>query len=419
MDNTSRILVVDDEPHLRLATVRILEAAGYQVLDAANGQDAVASVKSFLPDLVLLDVVMPDMDGIHVYQHLKAEAALADSFVVFLSGSRTASDEQAAGLETGADGYIVRPISNRELLARVETFLRIQRTEKALRESEEKLQEYAEHLEQSVAEKMRQLEIEHAKAVQMDKMASLGEMATGVAHELTQPLAAISFDADYLKLVTQKVQSEPAVVDVLASSVLDLDELREIGENIAHDVLRCRRIIDHLREFGRKTQGDITCVDLNRVIENGFILVGERLRHHNVSVNLNLAENLPLIRADVHKLEQVFLNLVSNAEYALERRAESQMCPSYQKTLCLATMCENNTVVVEISDNGSGIPEEQQPRIFEPFFTTKPVGEGTGLGLSISYSIVAEFGGEMSFQSEVGVGTTFILRFPVHTNAGS
>jgi PAS domain S-box-containing protein len=294
----------------------------------------------------------------------------------------------------GAEGRPVRIVGS---------FLDI--TERKL--AEFKLQEYAEVLEQMVEEKVRQLEQERAKAIQLDKMAALGEMATGVAHELNQPLTSITFEAHYLQELATKAQDEHTG-DL--NWVLDAAGLREIGENLEGDLARCRRLIRHLRDFGRISQEPPALVSLNRPIEESFILVGARLREHGVDVHLRLADDLPPVMADSYKLEQVFLNLINNAKYAMERRAEGD--GDYHKVLEITTMLADGEVVATVRDNGCGMPEEVRARVFDPFFTTKPRGEGVGLGLSISYSIVSEFGGQIECQSAEGEGTTFTLRFP-------
>jgi PAS domain S-box-containing protein len=273
----------------------------------------------------------------------------------------------------------------------------------ARKEAERTMQAYAVTLEQRVAEKVRELERERAKVIQAGKMASLGEMATGVAHEVNQPLTSISFEADYLKLIARRAQE--------GLVPLDADEIYEVGENLSGDVMRCRRITDHLREFGRASLNRVSSVNLNHIVEDSFILVGARLRDHNIDVQLELAPELPLIFADPQKLEQVFLNLISNAEYALAQRASCETA-DYCKSLVLSTYVDGGWVVAEVQDNGCGIAEKDRARLFEPFFTTKPVGEGTGLGLSISYGIVAECGGEIACESVEDEGTTFTLRFP-------
>jgi C4-dicarboxylate-specific signal transduction histidine kinase len=278
----------------------------------------------------------------------------------------------------------------------------------ARKATEEKLQQYAQDLEGMVEEKVRQLDQERAKAIHLDKLAALGEMAAGVAHELNQPLTAIRFEADYLERVGIRAQDEDGCIDAL----LDADQVCEIGQGLKQDLERCRRLIDHLRDFGRISEGPPEPTCLNRPIEDCLILVGARLRDHDIDVRLDLADDLPPIQADRFRLEQVFLNLISNAEDALAQRANEAPAAD-QKALEITTASTGDEVIATVRDNGCGIPEDVRQGIFDPFFTTKPRGEGTGLGLSISDRIVADYGGKITCHSVEGEGTTFTLRFPV------
>ncbi len=279
--------------------------------------------------------------------------------------------------------------------------------EAALRKSEERLRQYANQLEQMVDRKVRQLEQERAKAIQLDKLAALGEMATGLAHELNQPLAAIQLEANYLVRMGIRAREEH---EGDLNRVLSPAEVIEIGEDLWRDLERCQRLIDHLRRFGRISQEPPAPICLNDPIEECFVLVGARLRNHDVTVRLDLAEDLPPILAHRYRLEQVFLNLISNAEYAMAQRAAEQ--PDLEKVLTITTKAVGDEVIAQVRDNGTGIPEDVQDRVFDPFFTTKPQGEGTGLGLSISYRIVADYVGEITCQSVEGQGTTFTVRLP-------
>jgi C4-dicarboxylate-specific signal transduction histidine kinase len=278
---------------------------------------------------------------------------------------------------------------------------------------EARLQAYTENLEQLVAEKVQTLERARTRMIQTAKLASLGEMATGVAHELNQPLTAMLFEADYLKMVARKLREG-------ATQPLTPEDLQRIGEDLAQDIGRARRITDYLRAFKDLSRGGVVDVDLNETIESSFILIEARLQQHNIVVRRHLAPDLPAIWANSHRLEQVFLNLISNAEYALDEMAERVRAgdverPDYQKTLEIVTRLEDGWVVAEVRDNGCGIPEEIQDHIFEPFFTTRPEGQGAGLSLSISRDIVREFDGQITFESAENQGTVMTLRFPCHT----
>ncbi len=277
-----------------------------------------------------------------------------------------------------------------------------------------RLKEYAQHLEKLVDDKVHELELERAKTIQAAKMVALGEMATGVAHELNQPLTAMLLEADYLKKLGLKLKTVPPAQSVGLNGV----ELNQIGENLGRDIARCRRIIDHLRAFGRVSGAHTSSVNLNQPIQDSFILVGERLKNHEIEVSLTLSPHLPYIAADTHKLEQVFLNLINNAEYALlemEQRVQATTgkIGRFRKAIEIFTDIDQDGVVAIVRDNGCGLSTTAKEHVFEPFFTTKPIGQGTGLGLSISYSIIREFGGEIIFESKENEGTTFTLRFPV------
>jgi C4-dicarboxylate-specific signal transduction histidine kinase len=276
---------------------------------------------------------------------------------------------------------------------------------------EQRLQTYAQDLERLVNQKVQELESERAKTFHAAKLAALGEMATGIAHELNQPLTAMLFEADYLQLLTSQhihARSFPAGFDV--------QELQQMGENLIADIQRCRVIIDHLRDFAQQSLGIPLELDLNQVVERCFLLLEQRLRYNGVITQKRLAAQLPPVMADFTRLEQVILNLITNAEYALEVRAQWQAArespTTYQKVLEIITYIEDAAVVLEVRDNGCGIPLAAQPHIFEPFFTTKPVGAGVGMGLATSYGIVTEYHGEISFESAENQGTVFRLRFP-------
>lgn len=283
-------------------------------------------------------------------------------------------------------------------------------------EARRQLQDYNERLEQLVQDKVQELELERAKFLQSAKLAAIGEMATGVAHELNQPLTAMLFDANYLQTIVSRARESEI-------QPVNLDELADMAQGLTQDIDRCRRIIDHLRDFGRAAPQTACKTDLNQVIHDSLILTRERLKEHNIELRLDLREDLPPLWADSHKLEQVFLNLISNAEYALrerQRRLEAMEAmegtrPAYHKVLEIATEVKGASVAATIHDNGCGISAEAQAHMFEPFFTTKPLGEGTGLGMSISYGIVTEFGGHITFESAENVGTTFTVQFPAAT----
>jgi histidine kinase len=238
-----------------------------------------------------------------------------------------------------------------------------------------------------------------AQLIQASKMATLGEMSAGVAHELNQPLSVIKTSASFL---AKKIdRNEPVASDILLS----------LAEEMDSQVDRASLIINHLRQFGRKTDIRKMNVQLNDCIHGTFTVLGRQLELHGIKVELDLDEELPPIRGDRNRLEQIFLNLIMNARDAMDEK-EALAGKSVEKVLQISSFRENDKVLVTISDTGLGMSEEVKEKIFEPFFTTKPVGKGTGLGLSISFGIVLDYDGSIEFESVEGRGTTFIIRFP-------
>ncbi|MFP3869597.1 MAG: sensor histidine kinase [Syntrophobacteria bacterium] len=238
-----------------------------------------------------------------------------------------------------------------------------------------------------------------AQLIQAGKMATLGEMSTGVAHELNQPLNAIKVGSEFLLTMTEQGKPIPD------------DELEEVAREINEQIDRAAGIINHLREFGRKSDITKEAIDINRPIRGVFTLLGQQLKIRGIEVIVDLDEALPPILADENRIEQVMVNLVNNARDAMEAKTRLGV-PGDANILTVRSSLEDDQVVVSVSDTGVGIPEALRERIFEPFFTTKEVGKGTGLGLSISYGIVRDYDGSIDLETEQGVGTTFRVSFP-------
>ena len=241
--------------------------------------------------------------------------------------------------------------------------------------------------------------------IQAAKMATLGEMSAGVAHELNQPLSVIGTGSDFLKKTLERGRE------------LDPAALLAVAQELSQQVERARRIIDHLREFGRKYEVSAESISLNQPIQGVLGLLGQQLAVHDITVRTDLDPGLPLVLGDVNRLEQVLINLVMNARDAIEQRRETSGGP--EGLIEIKSFAQDGQAVVTVSDNGAGIAQADQDRIFQPFYTSKEVGKGTGLGLSISYGIVRDFGGSISVRSAPGAGATFRLSFPVQGEAAA
>ncbi|MEJ2718014.1 MAG: ATP-binding protein [Deltaproteobacteria bacterium] len=236
--------------------------------------------------------------------------------------------------------------------------------------------------------------------IQTGKMVTLGEMATGIAHELNQPLNAIRLGCDYL------------AKNLKRGRVLTSDQISTVHNELVSNIDRASRTVNYVRRFGRKPEETMYPMDINEPIRNIFSLLRTQLKARGVRWKLDLAENLPLIEGDVNRLEQVFINLVINARDAMSKPKEvdDTSTESNIKVLSMEPFLER--VVVTVSDTGPGIPEPLRTKIFEPFFTTKEAGEGTGLGLSIVSCIVEEHQGTIEVARNDTPGATFRLTFP-------
>jgi len=237
--------------------------------------------------------------------------------------------------------------------------------------------------------------------IQASKMATLGEMATGVAHELNQPLSVIKTASSFL---VKKLERKNKIQGEILSTMLT-----KVDKNVD----RAANIINHMRQFARKSDLEMSRIQVNEVLKSAFEIFSQQLKVRGIEVVWDIQEDLPRINADPGRLEQVFINLLLNARDAIEERWERGVFGSEEKRITLRTSTENGKVVCEVCDTGTGIPEALANRIFEPFFTTKEVGKGTGLGLSISYTIVKDCGGRIETVSKENEGTCFLLKFPV------
>lgn len=245
--------------------------------------------------------------------------------------------------------------------------------------------------------------------IQASKMATLGEMATGVAHELNQPLSVIKTASRFfMKKISKREKLEEGVL---------FSMLGKVDSNVD----RAAKIIGHMRQFARKSDMDLQKVQINHVLESAFEIFSQQLKVRGVETVWEIESDLPLIKGDPGRLEQVFINLLLNARDAIEDLEKKRLKDgtSREKKIVIRSMLRERRVVVEVEDSGAGIPADIREKIFEPFFTTKEVGKGTGLGLSISYGIIKECGGEITVQSEEGRWTRFSLSFPVFETGGN
>ncbi|MBF0224919.1 MAG: two-component sensor histidine kinase [Desulfobacterales bacterium] len=233
------------------------------------------------------------------------------------------------------------------------------------------------------------------QVIETGKLASIGELAAGIAHEINNPVAIMVEEAGWIEdLLTEEEFKDGA----------NLEEFKRALKQINTQGKRCKEITYKLLSFARKTDSRIQEIQINDLIKEIVELSGQRAKYSNINVIMDLADNMPFVRLSPSEMQQVLLNIINNAFDAMEKTGGKFEIKTYT---------DDNYVAIDLSDNGPGIPEANLSRIFDPFFTTKPVGKGTGLGLSICYGIINKIGGKLDVKSIIGKGTTFTIKIPV------
>ena len=371
----ARILVVDDDRSVLDFLVLILKHGGYSNIRACErGKEALDLVASFDPDLVLLDLLMPEMDGLAVLAEIRRRAAPDDELPVLLLTAMPGAESKRRALELGASDFLAKPCDANEMLLRIRNLIRLRRQHHDLRSQKARL-------EQEVRERSAQL-------VANERLATMHTLLSGVAHELNNPLSVVLGQAALLHT------SSPA-------------QVRERAEKINAAAERCARIISNFVAIARHKPAERRPLDLNRTTREALELCAYLLRIDDVQVELDFAASIPPILGDTHQISQALVNLISNAQQALRDAAKP-------RKLRLTTTADaaSQRVHLTVADNGPGVPTEVHALIFEPFFTTKAAGEGTGLGLSFCRAVVEGHGGTIRLESTPGAGTSFHLEFP-------
>ncbi len=437
MNDMGRILVVDDTPSSLKLLTELLQEEGYQVRSAISGALALRAAKISPPDLLLLDIRMPDMDGYEVFRQLKAEPETQGIPVIFVSAA-SETDDKLAGFELGAVDYVTKPFQRAELLARVHTHLELSRTRihlAKLLDEQTKIKaqvleqfEYVSKLNLQLEKTYKQLKDAQDQLVQAEKMAAIGLLAAGVAHEINNPISYVNSNLGTLEqyqtdIVTMldKYQSIEAMLEAdhpaleelrKLKSKLDLEYIRNDATSLIAEsrqgLERVKEIVLELKNFSRIENTDRwEWIDIQRVLDSALNIVYNELKHRCQVVREYGV--LPKIYCLPTQLNQVVLNLLVNASQAIETNG----------TITIRTGQDQQDVWFEVSDTGEGIPPENIPRLFDPFFTSKPVGKGTGLGLAVSYSIINKHHGKIDVNSEVGKGSTFRVWLPIEQSGSS
>ncbi|MBD2387432.1 response regulator [Cylindrospermum sp. FACHB-282] len=433
------ILIVDDEPVNRQVLVNHLSLYNYEITEAASGIEALAILEGGLkPDLILLDVMMPRMTGYEVTHKIRQTWQASELPIVLLTARNHVSD-LVVGFEAGANDYLTKPISKDELLARIKVhcsqaaiFLENSRLYQDLQASEARVCDRALLLEQS----LQLLQQTQLQLVQNEKMASIGQLVAGVAHEINNPLGFITgnlshaeaFIQDLIGLLElyQQQYPQPAPEIVAQIKAVDLpylmEDLPQLITSLKTGTDRICEISTSLRIFSRADTTSKVAFNLHEGINSTLMILKHRLKANNRRPKIEVSKDygdLPLVNCYPGQLNQVFLNLLGNAIDAIDESVQGQ---SYQviqanpKEIIIRTETSQDQqwARIYIKDNGLGMTEAVKQKIFDHLFTTKPVGQGTGLGLSISYQIVVEkHGGKLLCISSPGEGAEFVIQIPI------
>jgi DNA-binding response OmpR family regulator len=406
------LLVIDDEELVVKTLKEFLRKEGYEVFGALSGRAGLEIIEHHKVDVLITDVNMAGMDGIEVLQ--RAKHLYQDIEGILVTGHK---DEQFAirAVRAEAFDYISKPIDLNVLLFSIKKAIeriglnrsRLYRN-RELKLTAEIISKMNEELERRIEERSRELNLTQAQLFQTSKLASLGEMSAGLAHEMNQPLGGISLVAKNMRKLEER-------------GLLTAEEIDSALNDIEASVVRMSKIIKHIRTFARQDTLSYIQVDVNETIDSALGLLGEQLRLHGIEVALELDRDLPKVTGEPYQLEQVWINLITNARDAMEEKekqiAEGALQASgYTKLLTISSSLNSKPgkdgIVIHFHDNGSGITDEDKDKIFHPFFTTKEVGRATGLGLSISYGIVQKHNGSIEIVSKAGEGTTISVLVP-------
>ena len=445
------ILVVDDTPaNLRLL-VQLLTEQGYKPRPCPNGKLAIAGVQLSIPDLILLDINMPDLNGYEVCQQLKANPKTCQIPVIFISALGETLDKVKAFGVGGVD-YITKPFQAEEVLARVSIHLQIHHLQrqlektnseqaKQLAEQNIQLQEINRALmqaNQTLSVQYEKLQQSQLQIVQTEKMASLGNLVAGIAHEVNNPIGflngSINNAKDYVQdllghlALYQEHYPHPSIPIQDHAENIDLElvsaDLPKLLDSMQGATDRIKGISTSLRTFSRADTDRPVACNIHDGIDSTIMILKHRLKANEIRPEISVIKDygdLPQVECYAGQLNQVFMNLLANAIDAVKELNQGRSFAEIKANpnqILIKTELLGDRVVVRIHDNGMGMTEEVKQRIFDHLFTTKGVGKGTGLGLAIARQIVTEkHNGILEVESKLGQGSEFAIVLPVKFGA--
>ncbi len=380
--NLPKIVVADDEPDM-LRFLKSQLGAHYEVIEAVDGQQAIEKASQFLPDIILLDMMMPEKDGLQACRELR-EHTPTQSIPIVLLTARADEETKLAALNAGASDFLPKPFSTTELHVRLKNLVESHQYQRKVAKQNQALE--------STIEQLKETEVQ---LVQSEKLASLGRMSAGIIHEINNPLNFATTGLFTLRNKSKYIAPEQK------------EEYDEILKDVEDGIKRVKNIVSDLRMFTHPDTEQRDQVDVPEVVASALRFLSNEWKE-KVQIEQQLAPN-QTIWANKNKLIHVLVNLLQNSLDALRRKTFNGEKP----TIRIEGRLENGASILTVHDNGPGIESKDLNKIFDPFFTTKDVGEGMGLGLSICHRIVQESEGRISVKTERGQFCEFTLEFPV------
>ncbi|TVU54991.1 MAG: hybrid sensor histidine kinase/response regulator [Arthrospira sp. PLM2.Bin9] len=405
------ILIVDDDIATQMILQNTLEEQGYQVAIAEDGKTALDLAESLSPELIICDWMLPELNGLEVCQKLRSHGILSSTFFILLTAQEqidecSSLDEFTS--EYRIDELMSKPIEIDGLLARVRCGLKIAAQNKQLKQAYQQL-------------------------LYSEKMLNLGQMVSGIAHEINNPVSfvtgninhATGYAQDLMELVELYGEHYPEPVEEIEERIEDIDleflleDFPQLLESIKVGTDRIRHLVESLRNFYKQDDGELKTVDIHEGLADIILILQGRIKGKKgraIEMVKNYGE-LPEVQCYPGQLNQVFMNLLNNAIDSLDTNREQDN--EFQPEIKITTTVETSEppgegwVTIRIYDNGNGIPESLSDRIFQPLFTTKPPHIGTGMGLSLSHKIITEVHrGTIEVKSDPETGTEFIIKIP-------
>lgn len=409
---TYTILIADDNPDNIQLIVDALKCTDLQhkIIRAVNGKILCELAEKRNLDLIITDWEMPEMDGIEAIKILKQNKATKDIPIIMCTGKKTTSENLKMAFESGAVDFIRKPIDSFELQARVfsmlklnDSYLTIKEQNTVLNQKKSELESFNEELaatnekifnqKQEIDATLNSLKETQRQLVQSEKMASIGLLAAGITHEINNPLNYIQGSIEIIEnYFDENLKDHKPNIEFFINGIRE-------------GVKRATDIISGLNHFSRTGNFISDKIDIHIIIDNCLLLL-----HHEIVNKITIVKNYTnnpfTIIGNEGNLHQAIFNIIANAEQSIEGKG----------TININTKVENSFVVIKIEDSGSGISQENILKIFDPFFTTKALGKGTGLGLSTTYNIIQEHQGTIEIESQLGKGTTAIVKLPINFN---